>query len=261
MNQIIFPLINLKLNINPVAFTIFGIEIYWYAVIIVCAMITAILLYKKQDGLYGIKFNEILDIVIYTIPISIISARLYYILFNLKYYIENPKSIFAIRNGGLAIYGGLIGGATTIYIITKIKKINILNILDYMVPGIALAQSIGRWGNFVNIEAYGAETKIPWRMGIYEAGKYLEVHPTFLYEAICTFIIFLVLAKMQNKRKYKGQITALYLILYGIARMVIETFRADSLMLGNIRISQMVSIIVIIIGISIILNRNKHNKI
>ena len=231
MNYITFPVINLKLNISPIAFKILGLEIYWYAIIIVVGMLVAILLCKKKDMLYGIKYQDILDLSIFLIPISIISARLYYILFNLSFYIENVGDIFKIRNGGLAIYGGIIGGLITIAYFTKIKKIYFLDLLDYIVPSLSLAQSIGRWGNFVNMEAYGIETKLPWKMGIIEQGIYKEVHPTFLYESICTFLIFLLLTKLQKKRNFKGQIVAIYLILYGTARAIIECLRADSLIL------------------------------
>ena len=234
MNQISFPLLNLKLNISPIAFKVFGLEVYWYAIIIVVAIIIALLLCKKREGLYGIKFETILDIAIILIPVSIISARLYYIIFNLGYYIENPDQILNIRSGGLAIYGGIIGGIITILVMAKRKNINFLDMLDFLAPALAAGQSIGRWGNFVNVEAYGAETNFPWRMGIFEAGKYIEVHPTFFYESICTFLIFIILINLEKRRRFKGQITATYLILYGIARAIIEFFRVDSLMLRRL---------------------------
>ena len=134
--------------------------------------------------MFGIKFEDIIDLLIFLIPISIISARLYYVLFDLNYFIKNPMQIFNIRTGGLAIYGGIIGGIITCIVFCKKRKINILDLLDYLAPALALGQAIGRWGNFANIEAYGVETTLPWRMGIYEANKYVEVHPTFLYESI-----------------------------------------------------------------------------
>lgn len=246
MKQITFPAINLNLNINSVAFRICGIEIYWYAIIIVTGIITALLICKKKDGLYNIKFDNILEMMIYTIPIAIISARLYYVIFNLKYYIDNPTQIFNLRTGGIAIYGAIIGGLITIIIYTKKHKMNLLDVLDYIVPSLVIAQSIGRWGNFVNCEAYGYETTLPWRMGIYEAGRYIEVHPTFLYESICTFIIFIILMKLSNNRKFKGQIVSIYLILYSIARSFIEGLRTDSLMAGTFRVSQILSILIFI---------------
>ena len=121
-------------------------------------------------------------------------------------------------------------------------------------------QAIGRWGNFINVEAYGYETDLPWRMGIYETGKYIEVHPTFLYESIATFIIFILIIIISNKRKYKGQITLTYLILYSFVRMLIEGLRTDSLMLGNIRISQLLSLIIFLISIFILIKKSLEEK-
>lgn len=248
MNVVKFPGLNLTLNIPRVAFKIFNVEIYWYAIIMVSAMVIAILMFKKRDGLYKIKFSEILDLLIYLIPISIISARLYYVLFKLDYYIANPIEILNTRNGGMAIYGGVIGGAITCMVFCKIRKINLLDLIDYIVPGLVLGQVIGRWGNFINVEAYGTKTNLPWRMGIYEFGKYMEVHPTFLYESLACFIIFLILILLKNKRNFKGQIALTYLALYSLERSFVEGLRTDSLMLGNIRISQALSIMIFVIS-------------
>lgn len=244
MNIISFPALNITLNIQKTSFKIFNIEVYWYAVLIVSAMAIAIAIFHKRDGLYNIKFDDILDLLFFLIPISLISARLYYILFKLPYYLSNPIEMFDTRDGGMAIYGGIIGGVITCCVFCKVKKINLLDLFDYIVPGLVLGQAIGRWGNFINCEAYGITTTLPWRMGIFETGKYIEVHPTFLYESITCFIIFLILLIMKNKRKFKGQITYIYLILYSLERAFVEGLRTDSLMLGEIRISQLLSIIV-----------------
>lgn len=141
MNQITFPLLNLKLNISPIAFTVFGIDIYWYAIIMVSAFIIAMLIFKLRDGKYGIKYSDILDLAIYLIPISIISARLYYVLFNLQDYISYPLQILNFRTGGLAIYGGIIGGVITCFIFCKKREINLAELLDYVVPCLALRTS------------------------------------------------------------------------------------------------------------------------
>lgn len=249
MNKIVtFPGLNLELSIQKIAFEIFNIKIHWYAILIVAAMIIALFIFKKRDGLYNIKFDNVIDLFIYVIPISLISARLYYVLFNLEYYMSNPSQILNTRNGGMAIYGGIIGGAITCFIYCQKKKINLLDLLDYIVPSLALGQAIGRWGNFINIEAYGTITNVPWRMGIYEAGKYIEVHPTFLYESLACFIIFIVLILLKNKRKFKGQNTLIYLIMYSFERSLVEGLRTDSLMLGSIRISQILSIIIFLVS-------------
>jgi len=146
----------------------------------------------------------------------------------------------------MAIYGGLIGGIIVAYIYCKKKKIKLLDLTDYIAPCIAIAQSIGRWGNFINIEAYGTETNLPWAMGIIENNIFKQVHPTFLYESICTLLIFIVLTLLQNKRKFSGQITYIYIILYSFARIFIEGIRIDSLMLYNFKISQILSIILFV---------------
>ena len=146
MNRITFPGLNLEFNISRVAFKIFGMEIYWYAVLIVSAMVLVLIMFKQRDGLYEIKFNDIIDLSLFVIPISIICARLYYIIFNLGYYIQNPKEILSIRNGGLAIYGAVIGGLITCFILCKKKKINLLDIMDYVAPGLVLRASNWKMG-------------------------------------------------------------------------------------------------------------------
>ena len=158
MKFVSFPNLNLNIKISSIALNIFGINIYWYAIIIVFAIIIATIFLKKDDGKYGIKFDNIFELMLIVIPISIICARLYYCLFKLDYFLKNPLDIFNLKTGGLAIYGGMIGGIVTIIIYSKAKKINILDILDYISPYIALGQAIGRWGNFVNLEAYGTKT-------------------------------------------------------------------------------------------------------
>ncbi len=243
--MITFPLLNLELNINKVAFTVLGVPIYWYAILIVASLALAIFLCKKNNGKYNIKFDDIIDLSIILIPVAFICARLYYVLFNLKSY-TNFASILNIKDGGLAIYGGIIGGAIVVYIFCKKKNIKMLDLLDYIVPYLALGQAIGRWGNFINIEAYGTTTNLPWKMGIETINGIQYVHPTFLYESICTFIIFIILMHLSKRRKFSGEITYLYLILYSFIRFFIEGLRIDSLMLGGFRISQIVSIMLFI---------------
>ncbi|MDR0978473.1 MAG: prolipoprotein diacylglyceryl transferase [Lachnospiraceae bacterium] len=232
----------------------------WYAVLIMLAIVIGILLCKRESGKYGIKFEQIIDLAIYLIPISIISARLYYVAFSYQNYIHNPIEILNLRSGGLAIYGGIIGGLITCMVYSKIKKISLLDILDYIVPYVALGQCIGRWGNFINVEAYGSETTSFLRMGIIENGLYKEVHPTFLYESICTLAIFILLTLLKNKRKYKGQITAIYLLAYSFVRIFIEGLRTDSLMFYNLRVSQILSIIIFVIMCSILAYKKIKRK-
>lgn len=261
MQKINFEGLGLHFNINSIAFNIGEVKIYWYAVLIVLAIVIGILLCKKDDGKYNIKFDDILELMVFVIPISLIFARLYFIVFKLDYFINNPGEIFNIRNGGLAIYGGIIGAIITIIIFCKKKKIRVLNILDYIAPFLALGQAIGRWGNFFNGEAHGTITNNFLRMGITENGEYIQVHPTFLYESICTLSIFIILYIIRNKRKFEGQLTYIYFVLYGIARAIIEGFRTDSLMLGNFRISQILSILLsVVFGIILIYNWKKSKE-
>ena len=259
INEITFPALNLKLHISRIAFSLFGVNIYWYAILITFAMALSIFLMNKDDKKYNINFDDILLLIILTIPIAFIGARIYYVIFNINYYFSNPTKILNIRDGGLAIYGGIIAGTITIIMYCKIKKINILDVLDYVVPYVAMGQAIGRWGNFINVEAYGTETSNFIRMGIIENDIYKEVHPTFLYESIVTFFLFIFLFNIRNKRKYSGQLTYIYLATYSIARFFIEGLRTDSLMLGNIRISQLVSLIIFIFSVLMILI-NKYLK-
>lgn len=251
-----FPNFNINLKISKIAF--FGIR--WYAIMIVGAILIGVILYSKDRIKYGIKNEQVYNLLIYVLPISIIGARIYYVLFKLDYYIKNPIQIFNIRDGGLAIYGGLIAGLITIIIYCKKRKINILNLLDGIAPYIALGQSIGRWGNFFNVEAYGIETQSLLKMGIIENGIYKEVHPTFLYESVSTFLLSIILKIAKKNRKFEGQVVCLYLIIYSLFRIFIEELRMDSLMLGNIRVSQLLSVFIFIFS-TIIYIRKYYNYI
>ncbi len=260
MNLVKFPGLNINLKVPQIAFSVFGIEVYMYAICIVIGIIVAAILCNISKEKFENKFENILDIGIFSLFFGIIGARIYFIIFNLEYYLNNIKEVFNFRDGGLAIYGGLITGILTAIIICKIKKIDILNVLDYVIPFVALAQAIGRWGNFFNVEAYGYETDIFLRMGIFTSDGYIEVHPTFLYESICTILIFFILRKLQKNRKFKGEIFLLYCILYSGIRFFIEGLRIDSLMFYNFRISQILSIIIFLISIIMFYLTKKLSK-
>ena len=190
---------------------------------------------------------------------GIIGARLYYCMFNFKFYLANPTKIFAIRDGGLSIYGGIVFGIIIAFIISKIKKINFADLMDYVAPYLALTQGIGRIGNFFNVEAYGVETQNVFRMGIFKNGNFIEVHPCFLYEFVACIVIFIVLKFLQKRRKFEFQIFSTYMILYGLTRFFIEVLRVDSLYLGSIKISQVVSLVFVVIGIIIHISKT-HKK-
>jgi len=228
------------------AFSIFGVDIYWYAIIITSAILIGYLWAKLHDGRYNIKFDDAYNLSLFMIPIAIISARIYYVVFKLDYYSQNLEEIFDFRNGGIAIYGALIGAIATIFVFCKIKKIKILDLLDYLAPIIPLCQAIGRWGNYINIEAYGTETDWPLKMEIIENGVTKYVHPTFLYESVGNIIVFLVLYNMAKKRKFSGQIACAYFIGYAFVRFFVEGLRTDSLMWGPVRVSQMLSLVLFV---------------
>ncbi len=255
MNVVKFPGLNLEFEFSKIAFSFLGIDVYKYAVCIVIGIVVALILCKFSKENYGIEYDFVLENVILGMFFGIIGARLYFVLFNMEYYSQNFMEIFKIRNGGLAIYGGLILGTVAIIINSKLKKKDILNFLDYIVPFVAIAQCFGRFGNFFNIEAYGYQTKSIFRMGIETINGYMEVYPVFIYEAIATFLIFCVLKIFQKKRKFKGEIFLLYLIFYSGIRILLEGLRTDSLMVFNCRISQVLSILILFVSVCAIICR------
>lgn len=219
-------------------------------------MILGTLLALKEAKRVGIKEDDVLDLAIFAIPIGLLSARLYYVIFNWEYYSQNVSQILNFRAGGMAIHGALIGGILTGYIFTKIRKINFLKMADAVMIGMPLAQAIGRWGNFINQEAHGGPTDLPW--GIMVDG--VKVHPTFLYESIWDAAIFIFLWIFRKKKKYEGQIITYYITLYSLGRFFIEGLRTDSLMIGHLRMAQVISLIGVIVGVISHIYLSKKNK-
>lgn len=245
---------------NDVMLNLGMFQIKWYSFFIFLAMLTACLIIFKESKKKNVPDNYLTNLIFYGLIIGILGARLYYVIFNLDYYLNNPSQIFAIWNGGLAIHGGLISALIFLMIYSRKNKINILQILDIIVVGVIIAQAIGRWGNFFNQEAYGniislqalKNMHLPKFIidGMYISGSYRE--PTFLYESICSLIGFILLLILRATKKLKtGQLTAIYLIWYGIVRFGIETLRSDSLMLGQIKVAQLVSLLFVISGIAL----------
>ncbi len=230
---------------DPIAFTIFGIDIRWYGILIAFGMLLAVFLSCRRAPRHGITDEDVLDIAIWMLPIGVIGARVYYVIFNLDYY-KTLSSMLDIRGGGLAIHGGLIFSAITIFVICRRKKLDPFNVLDLFIPTVALAQSIGRWGNYFNGEAHGGPTDLPW--GILVDG--VKVHPTFLYESVWCLLLFFALSWFNNNKRYaNGQTFALYCILYSLERFLVESLRTDSLMIGPFKQAQVISICAIILGI------------
>lgn len=231
-------------DINPIAFTLFGLDIRWYGILIASSVLIGIFLASIRAPRHGVKSEDVLDVIIWSIPFGIIGARLYYVIFNWNCYSGDLMSIINIREGGLAIHGGLILGTITALIVSTIKRINFLDMVDLLIPEVALAQAIGRWGNFFNGEAYGRETNLPW--AIIVDGRH--VHPTFLYESIWCLLLFFILIYISGRRKFPGQIVLIYGMLYSIERFFVEELRTDSLMLHGLKQAQLISVLIFAIS-------------
>jgi len=253
---------------NPTAFQIGSFEVRWYGVLIAFGVIVAMLLASYNCKKKDVDFDIILDGFFVAFPTAIIGARMYYVAFEFENYKDNLIDVFKIRQGGLAIHGGLIGAFLAVFIFAKIKKISILKYVDIAAPSIILAQSIGRWGNFMNGEAHGGEvtyefiSKFPSfiQKGMNIGGMYY--HPTFLYESIWNLIVCVILLVILYKKRDNndGIVIASYMILYSLGRVFIEGLRTDSLMLGNIRVAQLISIAGIVAGIAFIVYVKNKNK-
>ena len=227
-------------------FAVLGKEIYLYGVVIALGFLLAILYGKKRCRSFGYDFDKVVDALLWAVPLAIVCARIYYVVFYWKEggYAENPISILYIWEGGIAIYGGIIGAAIGLILFSKVEKQKLAPYLDLMGLGLLIGQLIGRWGNFFNREAYGAETDCFLRMGLLdEAGAAHYWHPTFLYESVWNLIGFLLLHFFSKKRKYDGQVFLLYVAWYGLGRAWIEGLRTDSLWLGPIRVSQLLALV------------------
>lgn len=227
---------------DPVAFSIFGMEIRWYGILIALAFTLGIILACRRAPRYDLKSDDVLDFAIWMMPASIIGARAYYVLFSWADYAGDPASVFDIRSGGLAIHGGLIAGVITALIFSRVKKVSLLDMCDLIFPIVALGQAIGRWGNFFNSEAHGGPTDLPWAIEV--DGE--MVHPTFLYESIWCFLMFLFLIWMSDRRRFKGQIVCLYGMLYSVERFMVEGLRTDSLMIGLFKQAQVISAVIFV---------------
>lgn len=254
--------------IDPIAFSLGGLSVHWYGVIIASAVLLAIFLGTNESEKRGIKGDDIIDMMLWALPISIIGARIYYVIFEWRYYIQHPAEIIAIWNGGIAIYGGLIAGGLTVYWFTKKRGLPFWLVLDLAAPSVIIAQAIGRWGNFVNQEAHGEATTKAFLEGIHIPdfivnnmnieGVYYQ--PTFLYESLWNvlgFILLLILRRRKNLLK-RGEVALSYVLWYSFGRFFIEGLRTDSLMLAQtIRVSQLLSILLFVGAILLWIYRRK----
>ncbi len=212
---------------DPVAFSVLGIDIRWYAILVCSGILLASAITLLRIPRRDISRDDALDIILFAVPMCIIGARAWYVFFERANY-HNFIEVINIRAGGLAFHGGLMAGLLTVFIVCRVKHLSFLDCMDTALPCIALGQAIGRWGNFFNQEAYGTPTELPWAITV--GG--VHVHPTFLYESIWCLLLFIVLSIADRKKVFRGQILSLYMILYSLERFFVEQLRTDSLLYG-----------------------------
>lgn len=253
--------------IDPVAIKIGIFNIYWYGIIMAFAIILGFSLVIYLSKKTNISDEFFLDFFIIGIPIGIIGARLYFVLFNFSYYLNNPLQIIAIWKGGLAIHGAIIGGLIVLIVLTKKRNISLWKVTDLLAPALILGQVIGRWGNFINQEAYGgivSEEFINNFPALIKNQMYIEGsyhHPTFLYESVWNLIIFFLLIWLRNKKFTKdGDVFFTYLIGYSIGRFFIEQLRTDSLMFLNMQVARLISVLLIVVALVMLYFRHKSNR-
>ena len=256
MNETIQPL-------NPIAFSLGPIDVHWYGIIIGSGLALALFLAIREGNRRGLPNDTFADLMLWAIPIAIISARIYYVVFEWKYYIKHPIEAPQIWNGGIAIHGALIGAVITTYVFSKKRGISFWKIADIAAPSIILGQAIGRWGNFMNQEAHGREVTRTFLENLhlpdfiinqmYIDGTYY--HPTFLYESIWDFVGFILLILLRRVNFRRGELFLSYVIWYSIGRFFVEGMRTDSLMLGSLRMAQTISIALVVGALAILIYR------
>ena len=250
--------------IDPIAIAFGPLQVHWYGVIIGLAIILALYIAVRETEKRGLDKDLFMDLMLWAIPIAILSARLYYVIFKWNYYSQNPGEIIAIWNGGLAIHGALIGGVITAIVFTKKRQVSFWQLVDIAAPSIILGQAIGRWGNFINQEAHGGEVTRAFLENLqlpefiinqmYINGAYY--HPTFLYESIWNFVGFILLILLRKVNLRRGEMFLSYVIWYSVGRFIIEGMRTDSLMLTeSLRMAQTISAVLIIAAVVVLLYR------
>ena len=249
-----FPGLGLELD-PPSTIQLGPLTIHFYGLIIAVGMLLAVLYASKRSKEFGLKEDDLIDGVLWVAPFAIICARLYYCIFEWDQYASNPISILYIWNGGLAIYGGVLGAVIGLSVFCKVRKIKATAMMDVVSLGLLIGQLVGRWGNFMNREAFGAPTYSFLRMGLYNTatGAVEYYHPTFLYESLWNFVGFLLLHFLSKKRKYEGQVALGYVAWYGLGRAFIEGLRMDSLYWGPFRVSQVLAGISCVAAVAVLL--------
>ncbi len=267
LNSVAFPKLGLEFEFNPVAFSIGDIHVAWYGILIAAGILLAMVFAMTQCKKFGIIADKLMNAALGGVIGGIIGARAYYVIFTWDQYKDDLSSIFKTWEGGMAIYGGLIGGLVVGLLVAKISKIRIRPALDITSMGFLIGQSIGRWGNFINVEAFGGNTDLPWGMTSPSITAYLQehyselsalgmnvdstapVHPCFLYESLWCALGFLLLFLYRKHRKFDGEIFLMYSVWYGAGRFVIEGLRTDSLTIVTIRVSQLLAGLVVVAGV------------
>jgi len=244
------------MQIDPVAFRLFGIDIYWYGIMISLGMLAGVWVGIMRTKYYGISEDELFSFALFAVPTAVVCTRLAFVVANWHLFAGNWRDIFNLRQGGLAIHGGIIGGILACLIFTKVKKISFWRLADLCAPALIIGQAIGRWGNFFNQEAYGIPTDLPWAMFIDGAYR----HPVFLYESLWNLVVFAYLIYVTKKETASGGIFARYLIGYSLGRFFIEGVRADTLFWGSLRAGQVVSVILIAVGLVVLWWRKRYGR-
>ena len=253
--NVTFPHLGLEFNINPVAFSIGNFHVYWYGIIIAAGFLLALIYASFSCKKMNIDINRLFDVVIVGLIAGVIFARLFYVVFypGDKYW-KNPLEIFQIHDGGLAIYGGIIGAVVFGSLMAKLRKLKVTAVLDIAALGFLIGQCVGRWGNFINQEAFGSATELPWGMHSENTAAVVDgnVHPCFLYESLLCLLGFVLLHFFTRRfRRYDGQTFLLYIVWYGACRFFIEGLRTDSLIIPgtSLRVSQVIAAACVVAGI------------
>ena len=279
MPEIWFPHLGIEIgHLSRVAFRILGQDIYWYGIIIGIGVLLALALALHEAKRTGQNPENYVDIALFGIIFAVIGARLYYVIFSWELYADNPLKIFALREGGLAIYGGIIAGIITVIAYTKKKGLDFWLVADTAAPSLLLGQIIGRWGNFFNREAFGGYTDNLFAMRYLKeqvhnvtpsvlehtltinGAEYIQVHPTFLYESLWNLMILILLLLLKKRKKFDGQIFGCYILGYACGRVWIEGLRTDQLMIGNFAVSQLLSVVLMIGAVVLLWYLNKKEK-
>ena len=253
-SSISFPFLGVEVN-PPRTLSIGPLSAYYYGLIIAVGLILAVMYACRRSKEFGLTEDDVLDGVLWVTPFAIICARIYYVAFSWADYAANPISILYIWEGGIAIYGGVIGAVIGMYVISRVKKLKFTAVLDLILMVFLIGQSIGRWGNFMNREAFGAQTDSFLRMGLTNmyTGEITYFHPTFLYESLWNAVGFVILHFASKKRKYDGQVALWYAAWYGLGRTMIEGLRMDSLYWGPFRVSQCLAALSCIVAVAVLI--------